>query len=202
MKIMMIRHLQTPGNLKKCYIGRSDEPLAQEKIVEESRKRIQKKLKQLAEPEVIIASPMKRCVQTAALLFPSKIPLLCGKMRECDFGIFEGKNYEELKNCREYKEWLASDGTLPFPEGEDHEEFKKRCREGFDSMVSRLAGNECERAAMVVHGGTIMAVLSHYDINHTGFYSWQVENGGGFIVTVEAKDWLKGRKVLKEMERI
>lgn len=34
--------------------------------------------------------------------------------RECDFGIFEGKNYEELKENRDYQRWLDSGGVLPF----------------------------------------------------------------------------------------
>ena len=41
-------------------------------------------------------------------------------------------------------------------------------------MISRLIAEDCKRAGVVVHGGTIMAVLSAFDPEKRPFYHWQV----------------------------
>lgn len=202
MKVVMIRHFQTPGNLERRYVGRTDEPLLEGeglvRMAEEKRNRIQA----LRKLDCVIASPMKRCIQTANLLFPGEKPLLCAKMRECDFGLFEGKNYEELGDLPVYQEWLDSRGTIPFPGGESHEAFKARCVEGFEEMAAELVENGCETAAMVVHGGTIMAVLSRFDRGDSEFYDWQAENGGGYVISLDEAAWGRGQKEFREIERL
>ena len=202
MKVVMIRHFQTPGNLERRYVGRTDEPLLEGegliRMAEEKRNLIQA----LGKLDCVIASPMKRCIQTANLLFPGEEPLLCEKMRECDFGLFEGKNYEELKDLPVYQEWLDSRGTIPFPEGESHEAFKARCVEGFEEMAAELVEKGCETAAMVVHGGTIMAVLSRFDRGDSEFYDWQAENGGGDVISLDEAAWGRGQKEFREIERL
>lgn len=199
MEIVMIRHFRTPGNGEKRYIGRTDEPLAEipglELIIRERQHSCQ-------DVEQVIASPMKRCIQTAAHIFPGKTPVLCEKLKECDFGLFEGKNYDELKADPAYLKWLDSRGTLPFPEGEDHELFKKRCVEGFCENVDRLLTENVKKAAMVVHGGTIMAVLSSIDEQNREFYHWQPENGGGYRVILDEEAWRRGSRVSGEIEKL
>lgn len=79
----------------------------------------------------IVSSPMKRCVQTARFIYPDKPIEICEKLRECDFGDFENKSYEDLKDNADYQKWLDSSGTMPFPNGEAHEDFVNRCVEDF-----------------------------------------------------------------------
>ena len=60
----LIRHGKTAGNRERRYMGgRTDEPL-----LPEERQFLQKK----KAPEVtrVFVSPMKRCVETAEILFP------------------------------------------------------------------------------------------------------------------------------------
>lgn len=202
MKIMLIRHFQTFGNLKKRYVGRTDEPLLITEEFPEAVEMKRDKLRLLGEPDYVVASPMKRCVQTARYLFPSKEPLLCPQMRECDFGCFEGKSYEELKDLLAYQEWADSWGKLPFPGGEGHEAFKNRCVEGFHKMTEQLIQKRCRLAAMVVHGGTIMAILSRFDRKGRDFYAWQVENGGGYLISFDELQWNQGQKLCEEIRRL
>ncbi len=54
---------------------------------------------------------------------------ICDKLKECDFGDFENKSYEDLKNNRLSK-WLDSNG-VPFPNGETHEDFKIAAKTDF-----------------------------------------------------------------------
>ena len=107
---------------------------------------------------------------------------------------FEYKNYEELKENPAYQAWIDSNGTLPFPEGESRAEFIDRVCAGMEnaadylrnyaqSNMCRDCGSDREvTVAAVVHGGTIMALLSHY--GGGDYYDYQVENAGGFTCRI------------------
>ena len=58
--------------------------------------------------------------------------------RECDFGSFEGKNYQELSGNAQYQEWIDSGGTLPFPDGEAPSAFRKRSCSAFEDLLAHL----------------------------------------------------------------
>ena len=94
MELILIRHLKTPGNEKRQYIGSTDEDLSEQEVLN-----FKKKCKQASYPQVqqVIVSPMKRCIQTAELIYPKNQITQEVLLKECDFGIFEGKTYEELK---------------------------------------------------------------------------------------------------------
>lgn len=197
MKIIFIRHLRTPGNEKRQYIGRTDESLSDRALEGflSSKNRY---------PAVksVIASPMKRCIETARLIYPEAEIRTEPLLRECDFGLFEGKTYEELKDHPAYIEWLESGGMAAFPEGEPQELFRNRCAEGVQKWIEILLEEKAESAAFVVHGGTIMASLYRLAEEPHDFYHWQVENGGGYEALVTEREWLNGRKHLKEVRRI
>lgn len=131
LKIYLIRHGKTQGNLSGKYIGsRTDEPLCEEGIRE-------LKGKTYPQAQILFVSPMKRCIQTAELLYPGleqrKIPLL----QECDFGDFENKNYKELSGNPDYQAWIDSGGTLPFREERILRNFVPGAAEAFSSVWRR-----------------------------------------------------------------
>ena len=132
MKIYLIRHSITEGNLKKRYIGRTDESLCME-----GETLLKERLAKGMYPEAgrIFVSPMKRCIQTAQILYPSQELTVIDEFSECDFGKFENKNYEELKDMPEYQRWLKSGGAMRFPEGESKESFTKRSLAGFERAL-------------------------------------------------------------------
>ena len=170
MRVVFIRHGLTAGNLEKRYIGSTDEPLCSAGIAE---------LKKLTYPacEVLICSPMKRCIQTAELLYPAQDIEVCDELRECDFGSFEGKNYKELSGDPDYQRWIDSGGEMPFPNGESPADFRQRCAAAFKMIVRKYAHSGS--IAFVVHGGTIMAILSQFAVPHRDYYDWITENAHG-----------------------
>lgn len=186
MKIIFIRHGKTAGNCEKRYIGRTDEVLSGEGISEINSKKY-------PEAESVFCSPMRRCLETAKLIFGDKKIILIDDFRECDFGDFEGKNYAELNGDPDYQNWIDSGGAMTFPNGEDPEKFKERCICAFEEITEK---NKTEgAAAFVVHGGTIMAILERYAVPKKDFYEFNVKNGSGFITEFDGKE-------LKIIERI
>lgn len=186
LEVLLLRHGQTQGNLEKRYIGKTDEPLLLDDT--ESMRKIsalQKRLEQevVVRPQKLFVSPMLRCRQTAELLFPGQVQVVIDKLREMDFGRFEAKNYMELSSDPAYQAWIDSGGTLPFPEGEDRECFIKRTMEGFRQMTEQAWRENCGQIAAVVHGGSIMAILSC--LMQDDYFAYQVPNLAGYAFQYE-----------------
>lgn len=196
LELYLIRHWKTKGNLEKRYIGTTDEPILSGSERDLWEKRLHRIL---ADVSCVAVSPMKRCRESAELLFPGKKQEVCDAFRECDFGQFENRNYEELKNRPEYQRWIDSGGMEAFPGGESRERFAGRCVEGFVQKVTELQERKIERAAFVVHGGTIMAILEWLDHKQRPFYQWQAENGAVFYVRTE-REILRG--TCKEIRKL
>lgn len=177
-QICLIRHGKTQGNLERRYIGSTDEPLCAE-----GRMQLQARTDSLLYPpcQYLFASPMKRCVQTASLIYPDKEPCLIPDLRECDFGDFEGKTYSELSHDPRYQAFLDSNGAGEIPHGESAAVFKQRCLRGFREVLRLLAGREWKAASVICHGGTIMAILEAFDAEHRSFYDYQLKNGDGYL---------------------
>lgn len=186
LKIILIRHGKTYGNTLGRYIGgRTDESLCEEGI---------RSLKEQSYPqaEFVYVSPMKRCVETAQCLYPD-IPMERNVLlKECDFGSFENKNYEELSENPDYQAWIDSNGVLPFPHGESAESFRERCGRGFEQCVEDAFLNNRKQVAMAVHGGTIMSVLSRFAEPKGEYFRWQIKNGEYYELIIERGIWEKG----------
>ena len=93
-KLHLIRHGLTEGNLLGQYLGSgTDSPLCQSGI---------ERLEMLREkftcpwPEKLYVSPMKRTIETAEIIYPDHDYTIIADLRECHFGEFEGRTFQEL----------------------------------------------------------------------------------------------------------
>lgn len=172
MEVILIRHGKTKGNLEKRYIGVTDEPLTEKGVCE---------LKQFKYPDadIIISSPMLRCVQTAEIIY-GKYDYVIEGLQECNFGLFENKSFEDLKNNKYYQKWIDSGGKLQFPNGESMDSFSKRCVNAFNNAVKKF--EKTNRLAFVVHGGTIMAIAEKYLAGD--FYDYHLKNGEYMVLSL------------------
>lgn len=173
MEIIFIRHGRTKGNLKRRYVGTTDEEL----LEEECKTLVKKKYPKV---EHVYVSPMKRCLMTASLIYPEIEQTVEDMLRETDFGLFEYCNYEELKDNKEYQKWIDSGGTIGFPQGESMEKFKERCVRGYVKCIQDAVEQHYKQIAFIVHGGTVMALLDAYSSPHKDYFCWQLENAGGY----------------------
>jgi alpha-ribazole phosphatase len=175
MKIYWIRHGKTEGNLQGQYMGRMDLPLCDQGIAE-----IEANIRAGVYPPVqwVNCSPMLRCAQTARIIYPNVMITGMEGFRECDFGAFEGRTNEELKDLPEYQAWVASNGQVPPPGGESKETFALRCKQALDEVIERAQHEGLEEIALVVHGGVIMTLLEQLAVPQKGFFDYQLPNGG------------------------
>ena len=76
MRAILLRHGKTEGNLRGCYIGsRTDEPLCE-------AGRAALKRPDIAPVNRVYCSPMLRCRETAALLYPELEAEIIDDLRE------------------------------------------------------------------------------------------------------------------------
>ena len=182
--LTLIRHGKTLSNREHRYLGVTEEALSGE-----GRKQLEILAEKdiLKKPWLLFISPMLRCQESAGILFPGRKAYPIEEWREMNFGTYEGKNYEDLKNDSYYQKWIDSNGTLPFPEGENQQEYIKRCHRGLltatkiiqkEIAENQIAESQHRNITAVVHGGTIMALL--HILAGGNYFDYQVKNGGGY----------------------
>ncbi|MGI5989358.1 MAG: histidine phosphatase family protein [Lachnospiraceae bacterium] len=191
MNIILLRHGKTKGNLQHRYVGRTDEellPETGEKLMA-AAPAFQKKY--LAGRRVIVlTSPLRRCVRTAQILTYGAgncemrvVP----DFRETDFGAFEYRNFAELDGNPDYQRFIDSDGEAAFPGGESKKQAKERVTAAFETQMSAFTAEaKPDVLLLVVHGGTIMALMDRYAVPHRPYYEWHCENLAGFAGRLEA----------------
>lgn len=180
MRVVLLRHGKTPGNVQKRYIGRTDEPIdmAGMRLITENSAKIREKYG-LDETCVYVLSPMIRCKQTLLGLFlEEKLKYLIydKDLRECDFGLFEGKNYKELSDSDEYQAWIDSGGKMDFPGGESLSSFKERTIKAYKNCMKKAEKIGTDTVCFVVHGGTIMAITEAFVRPACDYYTYHVDN--------------------------
>lgn len=180
LKIHLIRHGLTDGNLSGQYIGKTDLPLSAIGVKELNRLK-----DEMDYPKVdkVYSSPMLRCRQTANILYPSKEAVLVENMREIDFGAFEGKTASELENYKEYADWAAGKITAA-PGGEDNTDFAKRLCIGLNEIVKDMMASGAEHSAVIMHGGAIMMLLTACAVPRKSMVEWTCASGNGFSILV------------------
>lgn len=186
-RLTLIRHGATLSNKEGRYLGKTDEALSPEGIG-----MLKKAVTGGNYPtaDLLFSGPMKRCLETAQILYPGQTPIFVPEWTEMDFGAFEGHNYQELSGDPAYQRWIDSGGTLPFPEGESREEFIRRSVAGYEKMVYHMkmiwersaasgqGDRKIQSVSAVVHGGTIMALLSHFLGGE--YFDYQAKCGQGY----------------------
>ncbi|MCR5837716.1 MAG: histidine phosphatase family protein [Lachnospiraceae bacterium] len=182
MKLLFLRHGKTMSNEERRYLGRTDEELSENGIDE-----LRSKWNSPPKADLFAISPMKRCGMTVKCIrgeeFSDTEQIIIDEWREIDFGIFEGKTYEELKYNHDYCRWLDSNCEMKIPDGESRDEFVKRSMTGFYRLLSICKQKEAENVVCVVHGGTIMSIFS--EISGHDYYDFMIENGESRELIIE-----------------
>ena len=185
MKVILIRHGRTDGNVLGKYMGRTDEPLSKMGEMEGAS------MGSFLEIEKVVSSPMARATDTARLLFPNAYLDICTDFCEMDFGDFEGRSAEDMRDDAEYMKWVDSMCTSSPPNGENLEAFKERTCRAFDLKVRQSIFFKEKCLVIVAHGGTIMAVMERYALPARPYFEWHVKNCCGYSVTLDENKWMK-----------
>nr|WP_263327527.1 histidine phosphatase family protein [Neobacillus sp. Marseille-Q6967] len=180
MVIALFRHGITEENKRKAYLGWTDSPLSCESMKIKTKKRY----------DIYFSSDLNRCVTTANILFPKEEIIPLENLREMNFGLWEGKTYEELKSVQLYRDWLTDPLKTAPPEGESFTRFSNRIDVEWKRITEHLLSNHYKNCGIVTHGGVIRYLLSKLAPKHKEFWDWPTPFHQGFELIFD-KDTLR-----------
>ncbi len=176
-ELILIRHGQTEGNLRRLLVGRTDMPL------DEVGRRQAAATADFAaasyQPDLIISSPLVRARDTAEEIgqrigLPIEIE---PGLVELDFGDVEGWAIEEALTHHPHMAEVLLDPTgddYSWPNGEMLGEFHRRVAECFGMLAERHRGHH---VVVVTHGGVIGSYYAQIDgRNPNDFTAYHFDN--------------------------
>jgi alpha-ribazole phosphatase len=189
--LTLLRHGLCAGETEGRYIGHTDAPLT-----EEGRSQLCQMRETQAYPQAgaMFISPMKRCAETARILYPGLNPIELPGLKEYFFGEFEDKTPEQLENHPLFARWIAGEPGLAPPFAEDLGRFQARISETFVKLCDGLLKTGTKACAVVTHGGVIMALLAAFGLPEAPMHDWLAPGGCGFTLRIEPSIWLRARK--------
>lgn len=194
--IFLIRHGKTLANEKRLYCGKTDLELS-----DNGKQELINLRKNINYPDcdAYFTSGAKRANETFKLLYEDRQYSEIKGFFEYDFGDFEMKSYEDLKEDEDYINWIIDEsGDVSCPNGESKNKYKKRIKDEFIKFVNYLKDNGINSVLVVSHGGTIGTILEEFYDNSKNFYSWQPSFGEGYKLSVEfLEDKFEIKKVME-----
>ena len=176
MKIYIARHGQTEWNSRNKICGLTDIELT-----EEGREQAIKLAESLKDKDirVIIASPLKRAVETAGYISRAiNVPITTDeRLKEQDYGVYEGtyrKGQEFLANKRNF--------AYRYPGGESMMQVAHRTY----GLLEEVIGKYHDRDVLLVcHGGAARVMRTYFlDMTNDEFFNYSMENASYEVFTV------------------
>jgi probable phosphoglycerate mutase len=146
--MLLLRHAQTALSVERRFSGWGDPPLTPYGAAQADA--LAARVAPLA-PVAVWVSPLERAYDTAARLarLLGVEPRVEERLRECDFGEWEGLTYGEIaaRDPDLLRSWLG-DPSVSAPGGESFDAVTRRVRQARDAVIA-------------THPGETVAVVSH-----------------------------------------
>lgn len=189
MRLIWIRHGETEGNQMKRYIGHLNEPLA-----ETGKAQALKLAETLSHEEIdfVVTSDLKRATETAHP-FLQKHPGLpvevTPSLRECSFGIWEGKTYQEAEELAKDAWWNWIHDPIRFapPKGESLMDLHHRLLRFLRELEQKRPR---DTVAIFTHGGPIRWFFAYFIYQSwDDFWKPVILHGEGWMVEKNEANW-------------
>jgi len=165
-KLILIRHGESDGNVKRKFSGFQDVDLTEKGIWQ--AKRLARRLEGV-QVDSVYCSDLKRARRTAEIIFKDRgIDIIANpKFREINFGAWEGYTFEEVKAKFRYGDKFNSlleniKVEVNIPQGESLVNLNDRVMAELNNILKKQEKRDKdETIALVCHGGTIRVILSN-----------------------------------------
>lgn len=174
--MLLLRHGQTSWNARRRYLGWTDQPLSAEGVSGLKPVRTYLQSRRLAGT---YCSDLLRTRQTLATLELAQAGDIRydSRLRELNFGAWEGLTYNELQDNPLYCQWLSDPTTMVPPGGESLAAFRGRIEAWLaEASLSRASD---EPLLVVAHGGSIRMIIS---LLNPGRSFWDTEVPAGSLI--------------------
>ena len=163
--LYFFRHGITKGNLNAQYIGHTDLPLTTDSINELHSIKAKYHYPKV---DAVFSSPLKRCKDSAEIMFPDNTIITIDDFIEYNFGEFEQCTADDLKDNEDFKNWIGGDGCIK---------------------------TGTQNIAIVGHAGVLMTLLSCYGLPEAPMVHWQMDPGYGFQLRITPSLWMRANKI-------
>ncbi|WKY46482.1 histidine phosphatase family protein [Eubacteriaceae bacterium ES3] len=160
MKLVLVRHVETFGNVERRLNGHTESEYTDKG--EKMKEILVKYLVELDQKfnfDSIFSSPISRAYKIAESVGSelSKDVTVDERLKEFNFGIFEGKTRDESirDHQSEWDAWMDNYLDYQVPKGQSQREYQNLCRAFLDEL-------EAEKTHLIVaHGGTIHSLVTN-----------------------------------------
>lgn len=153
-RLTLIRHAMTDWNRSGRFQGVADVPLNE--TGRHQARLLADYVEGLEGDAKVYASPLSRAVETATLAFPGRRLHLDDRLRELDFGSFEGKTQADNEADPAWAVWLTDPFELAPPGGESYAQLRQRA----GAWMREVAASSAAHVVAVTHSGTIQMMLA------------------------------------------
>jgi broad specificity phosphatase PhoE/thiamine kinase-like enzyme len=181
--LIFIRHGQSEGNVvgdrEKIIKGRGDDSQLTVYGKEQVKKAASVLHQKLAKKSIIIfSSPKKRTRQTAEIIagfLPKSKIILDERLLDIDFGLLEGKKWEEVDSqfSRWRKKFKEDRMSTPFPGGESFFDLQQRL---LDFLNDKIEKDDSRYFIIVTHEAVIKAVVDYFSSVKVNWRFYQIDN--------------------------
>ena len=171
MKLTLLRHAQTEGSLRDLYYGAADIP-----AMEDALEELHRHAARYPTAKRYYTSGLLRTEQTLRAIYGEVEHTCLPGLREMDFGDFEMRSYEELKNDPAFVAWEKDSDHLPCPNGESLPQLIRRNVAAIETVLATGEDSVC-----ILHGGVTANLMVHWFGHDRHFFYRQP--GTGYTVT-------------------
>lgn len=152
MKIYVIRHGETLENANNCLVGRINSSLTLEGI--NQAKNIAKKFENI-NIDLIVSSPLDRCIQTAKIISENRIPIeVSDKLLGRDHGEFTGCPKDSIN----FDDYWNYNKNIQYEKAESIKDLYDRVV----SLIEELKIKYKDKNIIIVTHSGVMRVLYYY----------------------------------------
>ncbi|MEF2967032.1 histidine phosphatase family protein [Paenibacillus sp. M1] len=187
MEWWMIRHGITEWNAARKYQGHSDTELLPGEAAGLGPLRTELAGVSFS---AVYCSNLSRCRSTLERTRPdlTGYARYDGRLREMNFGTWEGQTYDMLKDDEAYRSWIDNPQAVTPPGGESWLAFERRVFEVYEELAAysrQLVSEELEHPLLIVAHGGVISLLATRLLPGAGFRDIQAKITPGEVLKLQ-----------------
>ena len=152
MRLFVVRHGETVGNVEKKHIGQNETPLTEKGKAQALK--IRDVLAKFSFDRVY-SSDLSRAIDTQRIALPGVEGIRTPLLREFAVGSLGGKDFEEVRQILDGKRVMEIPGQYKRFGGESDEDMAARLKE----FLKMLEQDPCDNVIAFAHNGTLGVLL-------------------------------------------